>query len=464
MSEQPNYFNTEDIAGLVRDFPIGPEFLRRFETISRDELRALQEDRFALQMKQAWDIPFYQRLWGSEGLEPRDIRNLDDITKLPSFDKSDIMASIKSYPPFGDFHGMDTYSASSRPPVIVHTTSGTTGHPQVLLYGPKSREVQNILVARLYLLQGLREEDIIQSVYGHGMINGGHYIREAVVHWTNSIFLPAGTGVETPSVQQVKMMENFGVTVLVGFADYIKRLADVANEQGLKPGIDLPIRMISGHMGREDEIALARIWEGADIYDWYGVGDTGAIAGQGPDKSGLYIMEDAQYLEICDIDTGRPVEDGTAGDMVNTCLFKDDIYPIIRFNTHDVSAMCTDASPSALQLRRMQGFLGRSDNMVKLRGINVFPQGIGAMLIDQPEFIGEYICSVYRDQNGRDEMTVTVEVSKSSPDLIDTFKQVLRDKIGVAVDVALTNQGALADKTGIESRQKPIRLIDERFS
>ena len=113
MSEQPNYFNTEDIAGLARDFPIGPEFLRRFETISRDELRALQEDRFAVQMKRAWDIPFYQRLWGSEGLEPRDIRNLDDITKLPSFDKSDIMASIKSYPPFGDFHGMDTYGASS---------------------------------------------------------------------------------------------------------------------------------------------------------------------------------------------------------------------------------------------------------------------------------------------------------------------------------------------------------------
>ncbi len=463
MSEQPNYFNAADMAGLVRDFPIGPDFLRRFGSISRDELRALQEDRFAVQMKRAWGIPFYQRLWGAEGLEPLDIRGLEDIVKLPTFDKSDIMASIIMYPPFGDFHGMDTYGASSRPPVIVHTTSGTTGRPQVLLYGPRSREIQNILVARLYLLQGLREDDIVQSVYGHGMINGGHYIREAVVHWTNSLLLPAGTGVETPSIQQVALMKEFGVTMLVGFADYIKRLADVAHEQGLKPGSDLPIRMISGHMGREDEIALARAWEGAEIYDWYGVGDTGAIAGQGPDKAGLYIMEDAQYLEICDIDTGQPVMDGATGDVVNTCLFKDDIYPIIRFNTHDVSAMCIDTAPSDLNFRRMQGFLGRSDNMVKLRGINVFPQGIGAMLADQPEFAGEYICRVRRDHNGRDEMTVTIEVSDSSTNLGDTFRHILREKIGVAVDVMLTDPGVLASQTGIESRQKPIRLIDERF-
>jgi len=237
----------------------------------------------------------------------------------------------------------------------------------------------------------------------------------------------------------------------------------VAHEQGLKPGSDLPIRMISGHMGQEDEVALARAWEGADIYDWYGVGDTGAIAGQGPDKAGLYIMEDAQYLEICDIDTGQPVMDGITGDMVNTCLFKDDIYPIIRFNTHDVSAMCIDTAPSDLNLRRMKGFLGRSDNMVKLRGINVFPQGIGAMLADQPGFSGEYICQVRRDHNGRDEMTVTIEVSNSSADLGDTFRHILREKIGVAVDVMLTDPGVLASQTGIESRQKPIRLIDERF-
>ncbi|MBT4488247.1 MAG: phenylacetate--CoA ligase family protein, partial [Rhodospirillaceae bacterium] len=219
MTEQPNYFNRVDMARLTDEFPIGPAFLKRFEAISSDELRALQEGRFATLMQRAWQVPFYQRLWGAQSLQAGDIRGLDDIGKLPLFDKTDIMASIAAHPPFGDFHGMEIYPDGERPPVIVHTTSGTTGRPQVLMYGPRSREVQNLLVARTYLLQGLAPDDVVQSVYGHGMVNGGHYIREAVVHWTNSIFLPAGTGVETPSVQQVALMKDFGVTVLVGFAD-----------------------------------------------------------------------------------------------------------------------------------------------------------------------------------------------------------------------------------------------------
>lgn len=472
MTEQPNYFNQTDMAALSREYPIGPAFLRRFEAISRDELRALQEDRFANLMRRAWQVPFYQRHWGAQGLAAGDIGGLDDITKLPTFDKSDIMASITAHPPFGDFHGMETYPSGQRPPVIIHTTSGTTGRPQVLMYGPRSREVQNLLVARTYLLQGLAPEDVVQSVYGHGMVNGGHYIREAVVHWTNSIFLPAGTGIETPSVQQVALMRDFGVTVLVGFADYLKRLAAVAREQGLEPGRDINIRMISGHMGREDTSELSEAWGGAAIHDWYGVGDTGTIAGEGPDKAGLYVMEDAQFLEVCDIETGRPVADGVTGDMVNTCLFKDDIYPIIRFNTHDVTHMRTDAPPAALNFRRIEGFLGRSDNMVKLRGINVFPQGIGAMLAERAEFTGEFICRVRRDDAGRDEMVVTVEVAiggavveggEAGGDLAETYQDILRRKIGVAVKVEITTPGALAAQTGIESRQKPIRLIDERY-
>ncbi len=463
MSEQPNYFNQVDLSRLTEEYPIGPAFLQRFEAISRDELRAVQEGRFASLLRRAWGVPFYQRHWGAEGLEPGDIKGLDDIAKLPMFDKSDIMASIEAHPPFGDFHGMETYPGGQRPPVIVHTTSGTTGRPQVLLYGPRSREIQNLLVARTYLLQGLRPDDVVQSVYGHGMVNGGHYIREAVVHWTNTIFLPAGTGIETRSVQQVGLMQDFGVTVLVGFADYIKRLADVAREEGLEPGRDIKIRMISGHMGREDNLALSEVWGGAEIYDWYGVGDTGTIAGQGPDKAGLYIWEDAQYLEVCDIDTGAVVADGVIGDMVNTCLFKDDIYPIVRFNTHDVTHMRTDSPPSALNLSRIEGFLGRSDNMVKLRGINVFPQAIGAMLAERAEFTGEFICEVARDGAGRDEMTVRVEVTDQDADLPEIYREILRRKAGVAVNVTLTEPGALAELTGIESRQKPLRLIDKRF-
>ena len=459
-----NYFNATDMLALAADYPIGSAFLSRFTAISRDELQSLQEARFQTLLSRAWKIPFYQRHWGAKGIEAGDISGLDDITKLPPFDKSDIMASIETNPPFGDFHGMELYTPDERPPVVVHTTSGTTGKPQVLLYGPKSREVQNLLIARLYLLQGLRPNDIVHSVYGHGMVNGGHYLREAVVHWTNAIFLPAGTGTETRSVEQVAMMQNFGATVIVGFADYIKHLADVARDQGLEPGRDIPVRMISGHMGREATKMLSDSWGGAEVFDWYGVGDTGAIAGQGPDRTGLYVNEDAQYLEICDIETGVPVADGQPGNMINTCLFKDDIYPIIRFNTHDISAFRTDPAPSDLVLRRIEGFLGRSDNMIKLRGINIFPQAIGGILAERPEFTGEFICRATRDANGRDELTVTVEVRGAvDASLEESYRSLLHRKVGVLLHVALAPLGSLAALTQIESRQKPIRLLDERF-
>ena len=132
--------------------------------------------------------------------------------------------------------------------------------------------------------------------------------------------------------------------------------------------------MISGHVG-EDRDAVSRAWGGAEVFDWYGVGDTGIIAGEGPDHAGLYVMEDAHYLELTrsrDRARGRRGRDRRHG---VTVLFKDDIYPMIRFNTHDVTAFRTDASPFGLNLRRIRGFLGRSDNMVKLRGHQRVPAG-----------------------------------------------------------------------------------------
>ena len=272
-----SYFDQADPAALARDFPLGDDFLERFRSLSRDELRARQETQFASAVARAWKTGFYKRLWGEKGIEPGDIRGLDDLTKLPVFDKADLMASIEQHPPYGDFSGADPETR-----VIVHTTSGTTGRPQTLLFGPKSREIQNLLLARVYRFQGLTDADVVHSVYGFGMINGGHYVREALLHWTNALMLPAGTGAETRSAQQVALMRDFGVTAVVGFADFIRRLADVAREQGIELGRDIPVRLISGHLGREDRDALSAAWGGAAVYDWYGVGDTGIIAAEGP--------------------------------------------------------------------------------------------------------------------------------------------------------------------------------------
>lgn len=457
-----SYFEAADWHALARQHPVGEDFVQMAKTISRDELFARQNALFLKSVERAWKTPFYQKLWGDAGVEPGDITGLEMISDLPSFDKSDIMDSIARTPPFGDFDGRDSHP-EGKPNVVMHTTSGTTGTPQVLLFGAKSREVQNMLLARMYRFQGLKADDVIHSVYGHGMINGGHYVREAVIHWTSAIFMSAGTGVETRSARQVELMRDFGATVIVGFADYIKKLARVAVEQGIDPVKDLKIRMISGHLGREDRDALSKAWGGAECFDWYGVGDTGLIAGEGPDRSGLYVQEDAQYLEVADIETGKPVADGEQGDMICTCLYKDDVYPIIRFNTHDVTRVKTDASPLGLQFKRIEGFLGRSDNMVKIRGINIFPQAMGPLLEDHPAFAGDFICKCVRDADGRDEFIVMAETKEQSEGVREAFAAHLKKALGIEVAVELAPPGGLADLTQTETRQKPIRLIDERF-
>lgn len=464
--EYPTYYESFDYQKMLKDYPLGNQLLTDFQGMSRKTLDELQNKRFMEVIVRAWEIPFYQRIWGEAGVKPDDIKSLADIEKLPLISKSDIMDSVEEYPPIGDFHGMDNIPVEHRPPVVFHTTSGTTGTPQPLLFGPKSREIQSLLVARSYRFMGLKPGATIQSCYGHGMINGGHYIREAVTKYTNALFLSAGTGVETRSVAQVNLMRTFGVNVLVGFVDYIKRLADVAKEEGLIPGKDIQIDMIIGHLGMEGRESIAKTWGNPELFDWYGVGDTGTIAAEGPDHDGMHVWEDAHYLELLDPESNEVVKQGETGNMVVTCLYKDDVYPIIRFNTHDITQQVSGDNKMNLPFKRIKGFMGRSDNMVKLRGINIYPQGIGPMLEDQPEFLGEFVCKAVRDKNGRDDMIVLVEVSwegNSKTELIKSYKDILKRKIGIEVQVDLVAEGELTSLTQVDVRQKPIRLIDERF-
>ncbi len=462
----PHYFESFDYAQMLRDFPIGADFTEGFARLSRDEIRSRQDALFMRCVARAWEIPFYQRLWGAAGAAPGDVRGLDDLERLPVFGKSDLMQSLAEHPPYGDYHGWDRWAPEQRPVTVVHTTSGTTGRPQVVLFSPKSREVQALLVARVWRMQGLRPGDVIHSVYGHGMINGGHFVREAALHYTNCLFLSAGTGKETRSVTQIELMRDMRVTVIVGFVDYIRQLAETAREMGLEPGRDLPVRAILGHVGRESRAALSRAWGGAQICDWYGVADTGPIAAEGPDQDGMYVMEDAQYLEIIDEATGNAAIGETPGDMVVTSLYRDDVYPLIRFNTHDLSAWKSGESALGFNLKRVVGVLGRSDNMVKLRGINVYPMALAQILNERPEFAGEYICRAWRNPaSGRDEMTVILETRaghERSPELQRAFSELLTRRVTVELHAELVPPGGTAALTELEVRQKPKRLIDER--
>jgi phenylacetate-CoA ligase len=458
------YFDAVSHRQMLADYPIGAAFVDRFAGTSRAELRAIQDRRFRNLMLRAWQVPFYRRHWSARGLEPGDIRGLDDVTKLPPYSKSDLMKSVETHPPLGDFHGMETAPPEARPAVVFHTTSGTTGRPQPIFWGPRSREMQNLMLARAYHFQGLQATDVVQSVYGHGLVNGGHYVRETFLHFTSALFISAGTGVETRSRTQVDYLRDFGVTVVVGFADYIRRLADVARDMGVVPGRDLRVRMISGHIGRESHEALSAAWGGAEVFDWYGVADTGTMAAEGPDHDGLHLWEDAHHVEVIDADTHEVLPDGARGNLCVTVLFKDDIFPVVRFNTNDLTEVLASPSSRGLPFRRIRGFLGRSDNMVKLRGINVYPTAIGELLRDQPGTTGEFVCRVDR-LDGRDEMVVHIEVRAGATErlgLATLFAELLRRRLGVEVLVEAVEPGALSALTGIESRQKPIRLIDNR--
>lgn len=442
-----------DVAAMLRDYPMGRAFLEGPAALSRDALRALQERRFARVMERAWQVPFYRERWTAAGLEPGDISGLDDLARVPSFSKDDLMASVAEAPPFGRFDGRDAANAFA----VFHTTSGTTGVPQPLFYGAEDREIQNLLLARAYRLMGLRDDDVVHSVYGFGTVNGGHYVREAVTHFTDALLVPAGTGRDMPSEQQVETMARLGATVLVGFGDYVRHLAETAKRKGLT----IPLRLVLGHFGRDDRQAVSDAWGGAAVYDWYGVGDTGVIAAESPSRNGLHIFEDAHLVEALDPETGAPVEDGHAGNLCATVLFKTGIYPIVRFDTKDLTTLSAPAPDSGINFRRMSGFEGRSDNMVKLRGINVYPTAIGALLADHAALTGEYVCRVFR-AGGREEMAVTVEAREPGDSLAEEVAERLKRGLGVQVEVELARPGGTAALTQIRERQKPLRLIDER--
>ena len=457
MSASPmSYAGAVDQARLAAEYPWGEAFLATYRGMSRARLEDLQQERFTRVLACAWQTPFYQRLWGAAGIEPGDIRDLSDLQSLPVIDKTMILADVEEFPPFGS---LATRVDRPRGPAVLQTTSGTTGNPQPVIWGAWGREVQNALLGRIYGWLGMGGDDIAHSVYGHGLVNGGHYVREAVIRYTGAMLLSAGTGIETRSERQIAVMQQFGVTVLLGFADYLRKLADTAHEQGLQPGRDLPVRMIIGHLLAGGREPLEQAWGGARAYNWYGVADTGALAAEGPERDGLHVWEDANVLEILDEDH-RPVVDGM-GDMVVTCLGKDDLAPLVRFNTHDVTRIMPGDNPTGLPFRRMEGLLGRSDNMVKLKGINVYPSAMGGLLADVPGFTGEYVCR--RENAGHGErMVVMFEVHDPAGTDSAAVQRMLADRLGVGVDVEVVAPGATASLTGVHERQKPVRLVDAR--
>lgn len=457
----PYYYATLDFQALWRDYPPPPRDAD-VARASADQIRALQEQRFAEQVARAWTIPFYQRLWGEAGMQPGDIRVLDDLSRCPSFTVSDLRESIDRAPPFGDFTGVDPKNGPPTP-WIFHTSGGTTGLPRPMLYSPKDREVVNILGARRLHMAGIRAGDMVQVTHSLGLSNAGMSAGESLWKYSGAVPVMTGSGSSTPSRRQIELAKAWGSNALIGFAAYMRHLALVCRDEMRIDPRDLGIKSICTHLGTDDRASLEDLWN-AKVYDSYGANEAGMIAADCEARSGMHVFEDAHYVEVVDPVSGQPVPTGAEGTAFITSLYKH-AAPMIRFNINDITAMVSGECSCGSRRRRLRGILGRSDNMVKLRGVNVFPDAIGGLIQDNDRMTGDYVCIVDTVAAGRDEMTTMVEASGSEVDreaLRVDLEQRLREVIGVKIAVEVVDRGALDRYTGLSQTSKVKRLIDRR--
>lgn len=459
----PWYPNALDFQQLLRDYPPPPDYFNTTAKLSRDELRALQEKRFLKTMERGWEIPFFQRHWGQAGMQRGDIRGLDDLQKVPPYDVSHIRDSIARNPPFGDFMGVSPEDGK-RMPLVLQTSGGTTGLPRPMLYTPQDRETMSILGGRRFAMHGIRPGDMVLITYSLGLGNGGMAPREALWFYTGAVPVPAGSGAGTPTRRQIELIKAWGIKVILGFPAYLRHMALVArDEMGIDPK-SLGIRLLGTHLGVEKRELIEDLW-GAPAFDMYGTHESGMLAAECQHQRGMHVMEDAFILEMADPETGKIVPDGERGTVYITTLYKWGA-PQIRFNVNDISAWQTGACTCGNTSRRLQRIFGRNDNMVKLRGMNVFPEAIGAALLEDDRSNGEFFCFV--DHVGEaltDHMNVMVEAAGPGVDrqaLKTDFERRLKEVLGVRVEVTPVDKGQLDPHTGTSSTSKVKRLLDRR--
>ena len=428
-----------------------------------DALRALQERRFLAQMQRAWEIPFFQRHWGAAGMQAGDIRGLHDLAKIPPYTVHDIRASIERNPPFGDFMGV-TPADGARMPLVLQTSGGTTGLPRPMLYAPQDRETMAILGGRRLSMQGVRPGDRVLVTYSLGLTNGGFMGREALWKYSGALPVMTGSGASTPTRRQIEIAKAWGINVILGFPAYLRHMAMVArDEMGIDPK-SFKLRLLGSHLGVEDRRTIEDLW-GAPCMDSYGLNETGMVASECAQQDGMHIHEDAVIIEICDPDTAKPVAAGERGNIFITSLYKYSA-PQIRFNVNDVSAIKPGRCACGSTLHRLDKIFGRADNMIKLRGVNVFPEAVGALVAEDARCTGEYFCLVERvDAAGREEMTVMVELKDDTSDadaVQSSFDRRFKEGLGVKCIVRPVRRGGLDSYTGITQTSKIKRVLDRR--
>lgn len=453
-----------DIDRLTAEYPPPPTFFDGIFRASRDEVRAIQERRFLQTMKRGWEIAFFQRHWRSAGMEPGDIKGLDDLPKIPAYTVEHIRKSIESHPPFGDFMGVAP-GGHDPMPLVLQTSGGTTGLPRPMLYSPRDREVMAILGARRYAMQGMMPGDMVLVAFSLGLSNGGMANREILWKYTGAVPVMTGGGATTPTRRQIEICKAWGINVVLAFPSYLRHMALVARDEMGIDVRDFKVRMLGSHIGIEDRKTIEELW-GAPCYDSYGTHENGTLATECKLQNGMHINEDAFFLEIADPETGAVAADGERGSLHITTLFRDSA-PQIRFNINDVSSYMTGPDcPCGCTFRRLTKIYGRNDNMIKVRGVNVFPEAVGVAVAADTRTNGEFFCIIERvGESGREELTVMAEVrdmAAHSSAVKEDLERRLKEVIGLRTTVVPVGVKELDPHTGTSQTSKVKRLLDKR--
>jgi phenylacetate-CoA ligase len=417
------------------------------------QMRALQLSRLKAIVQLAYDnVKLFRQRIEERGLKPEDIRSLDDISLLPFTVKTDLRDTY----PFGLF---------ARPlseVVRLHASSGTTGKPIVVAYTREDLAVWTDSMARTLAACGMNHSDIIQNAYGYGLFTGGlgaHYGAEAL----GATVIPISGG---NTDRQIMVMKDFQVTAICCTPSYFVHLLERASEMGIDVH-DLPLR--AGAFGAEPWTESMRrhieAASGIKAYDIYGLSEiTGpGVASECCAQNGLHIFEDHFYPEIIDPDTAQPVPPGVEGELVLTTLSKR-AMPMIRYRTRDITALVTEPCPCGRTVRRMRRIGRRSDDMLIIRGVNVFPSQIEEALLAVEGTLPHYQIILTREK-GLDQMEVQVEVTPEVfSDKIGALER-LNEKLMYAIEqtLGLRANVRLVEPHSIQrSEGKAKRVIDRR--
>ena len=425
------------------------------ETMEREELEQLQLERLEATLNRVhMNVPFYRRKFDALGIDTDDIRSISDIRKLPFTTKNDLRENY----PYGLF------AVPLREVVRIHASSGTTGMSTVVGYTKNDIKTWSNLVARVLTAGGITKDDVIQIAFGYGLFTGGfgiHYGAERI----GASVIPISSG---NTARQIKIMQDFKTTALICTPSYALLIADTIMEMGISVN---SLSLKYGLFGAEpwSEAMRKEIQDKLKIVatDNYGLSEVmgPGVAGECLERNGLHINEDHFLVEIINPETLEPVPPGETGELVITTLTKE-AFPVIRFRTRDLTRLIPSPCPCGRKFMRMHRVMGRTDDMLIIKGVNVFPSQIEHVLFDIEGTEPHYQIIVDR-KGAMDDVTVKVEVSESiffdemkkQNELMDLIKRRLASELGIGVNVRLVEKKSIERSEGKAKRVIDLRKI-----